>query len=104
MMGNFRMDETAFSIEAGIIPNAILDVFYLISKIKENSNSDDNNTWNISVSYLEIYNEQVYDLLEPSSKSSISLREDQEKGIVHVVGLSSIKVAWSRGLLYVMFR
>lgn len=38
-----------------------------------------------SCNYLQIYNEQVQDLLSPSSESSILIREDRD-GLVHVEG------------------
>ena len=38
-----------------------------------------------SCNYLQIYNEQVQDLLNPSSESSILIREDRD-GLVHVEG------------------
>jgi kinesin family protein 15 len=35
----------------------------------------------VKCSYLEIYNEQILDLLNPSSKQPLSIREDVRKGV-----------------------
>ncbi|KAK8444043.1 hypothetical protein SEVIR_9G072200v4 [Setaria viridis] len=47
-------------------------------------------TFEVSCSYLEVYNEVIYDLLERSS-GHLELREDPQHGIM-VAGLRSIKV------------
>ncbi|GAB2283040.1 Kinesin-like protein KIN-8B [Dionaea muscipula] len=51
-------------------------------------NSPDN--FEVSCSYLEVYNEVIYDLLEKSS-GHLELREDPDQGVT-VAGLRSIKV------------
>lgn len=43
------------------------------------------------MSYMEVYNEQVCDLLEPVNKN-LPLREDPDRGVVIVAGLSEFKV------------
>ena len=69
----------------GIIPRSVTQIFQEIG-----SHSDKDFT--IKVSYLEIYNEQMFDLLsdsprDPSGGSTISIQDDS-KGEVHVKGLS----------------
>jgi kinesin family protein 6/9 len=69
----------------GIIPRSVTQIFQEIG-----SHSDKDFT--IKVSYLEIYNEQMFDLLsdrarDPSGGSTISIQDDA-KGEVHVKGLS----------------
>lgn len=39
------------------------------------------------MSYLEIYNENIRDLLQPSS-GTLDLREDAKSGVIQVAGLS----------------
>ena len=39
------------------------------------------------MSYLEIYNENIRDLLNPSS-DTLDLREDSKTGVIQVAGLS----------------
>ena len=69
------------SPKKGLIPRAIENIF---KYIENNSNSD--TTFIIRVSYLQIYNESIDDLLK-SEKKHLSIRESQKKGI-YVEGLS----------------
>lgn len=73
----FSMQGTATS--PGVIPLAITDIF---SYIRENPGRE----FLLRVSYLEIYNEKIYDLLTPASISGqqqeeIKLREDSRRGV-----------------------
>jgi hypothetical protein len=45
----------------------------------------------IKISYMEIYNENVNDLLEPSKKN-LKILEDKSKGEIVVDGLSKFEV------------
>ncbi|KAL6474748.1 hypothetical protein MHYP_G00157880 [Metynnis hypsauchen] len=62
----------------GVIPRAVREVFQLV-RIQER----DQDEWEFSVgmSYLEIYNEKVLDLLSPSSQD-LPIREDKDKNII----------------------
>ena len=73
----FSMQGTATS--PGVIPLAITDIF---SYIRENPNRE----FLLRVSYLEIYNEKIYDLLSQSTpgqaqEQEIKLREDAKRGV-----------------------
>lgn len=74
----FSMQGTALS--PGVIPLAITDIF---SYIREHPSRE----FLLRVSYLEIYNERIYDLLSPSSlaggqqQEEIKLREDSRRGV-----------------------
>jgi len=73
----FSMQGTASS--PGVIPLAITDIF---SYIRENPNRE----FLLRVSYLEIYNEKIFDLLSQSTPGvvedqDIKLREDPKRGI-----------------------
>ena len=73
----FSMQGTANS--PGVIPLAITDIF---SYIRENPNRE----FLLRVSYLEIYNEKIYDLLSQSTpggqpQEEIKLREDSKRGV-----------------------
>ena len=73
-----------FSYEAnspsrGILPRALEDVFKFIQ-------SDSGAKFNVRVSYLQIYNEVISDLLK-NDRSSLLIREEKRKG-VFVEGLS----------------
>ena len=96
MMGNSRHDDASENAEAGIIPNALSDVFSLINARKKTSVCGE--TWSVCVSFMEVYNEQVYDLLEATGKV-LSVREDQERGVVVVAGLTEQKVECAESVL-----
>ena len=73
----FSMQGTANS--PGVIPLAITDIF---SYIRENPNRE----FLLRVSYLEIYNEKIFDLLSQSTPGvvedqDIKLREDPKRGV-----------------------
>ncbi|KAF2158884.1 hypothetical protein M409DRAFT_30670 [Zasmidium cellare ATCC 36951] len=72
----FSMQGTANS--PGVIPLAITDIF---SYIRENPSRE----FLLRVSYLEIYNEKIYDLLSQSTpgvqQEEIKLREDSKRGV-----------------------
>lgn len=55
----------------------------------------------VLISYLEVYNEQIHDLLEP--KGPLTIREDPEKGVV-VPGLSFHQPASAAQLLEMLTR
>eukprot|EP01038_Epipyxis_sp_PR26KG_P010531 gene10531-14148_t len=90
MLGNTRADDASSNGEAGIIPNAVKDLFDGIETKKKCAGFGE--TWQVTLSYVEVYNEQVYDLLEPTGKV-LSVREDQERGIVVVAGSTEQVVA-----------
>jgi hypothetical protein len=50
-----------FSETNGIIPNLIMQLFNIYNN---NQNSEENNNLLIKCSYIQVYNEQIYDLLE----------------------------------------
>ena len=91
MLGNTRADEAASNAEAGIIPNAVTDLFNQIDK-KKSTGLEIGEEWSVNVTFVEVYNEQVYDLLETSGKI-LYVREDQKEGIVAVAGVTERKVA-----------
>ncbi|KAK8967836.1 Kinesin-like protein FLA10 [Platanthera guangdongensis] len=70
--------------DPGLMVLSLNTIFELIKKDKCSDKIE------VSCSYLEVYNEVIYDLLEKSS-GHLELREDPEHGIV-VAGLRSIKV------------
>ncbi|KAK6217411.1 kinesin motor domain-containing protein [Colletotrichum tabaci] len=62
--------------EVGIIPNICQDMFKRITALQE----DKNLRCTVEVSYLEIYNERVRDLLNPSTKGNLKVREHPSTG------------------------
>ncbi|EEF33489.1 Chromosome-associated kinesin KIF4A, putative [Ricinus communis] len=72
----------------------VLSLHAIFDLIKKDKSSDE---FEVSCSYLEVYNEVIYDLLEKSS-GHLELREDPEQGII-VVGLRCIKVQSANKIL-----
>ncbi|OAA71544.1 kinesin family protein [Cordyceps fumosorosea ARSEF 2679] len=62
--------------EVGIIPNICQDMFSRIDQIQ----ADATTKCTVEVSYLEIYNERVRDLLNPSTKGNLKVREHPSTG------------------------
>jgi len=62
--------------EYGIIPKICQDMFERIQGLQ----SDKNYGCTVEVSYLEIYNERVRDLLNPSNKGNLRVREHPSTG------------------------
>ncbi|KAL6521577.1 Kinesin-like protein KIN-8B [Orobanche gracilis] len=81
--------------DPGLMVLSLNTIFDLIEK---DNTSDD---FEVSCSYLEVYNEVIYDLLEKSS-SHLELREDPEQGII-VAGLRSIKVNSADKILELLY-
>ena len=62
--------------EAGVIPRICKNMFERITEIQK----DKNLTCTVEVSYLEIYNERVRDLLNPATKGNLKVREHPSTG------------------------
>ena len=78
MFGDIYCQNEPKDIEPGLIILAVKDIFWKIEiQINENRNLE----FKIKLSYLEIYNEQVKDLLVDTSENLMIL-EDQIKGVV----------------------
>ncbi|EFR02253.1 kinesin-II subunit [Nannizzia gypsea CBS 118893] len=63
--------------EAGVIPKICKEMFQRISGMQV---ADKNLTSTVEVSYLEIYNERVRDLLNPANKGNLKVREHPSTG------------------------
>ncbi|TVY29216.1 Kinesin-like protein [Lachnellula hyalina] len=62
--------------EAGVTPMICQDMFERIGELQQ----DKNLRCTVEVSYLEIYNERVRDLLNPSTKGNLKVREHPSTG------------------------
>ncbi|KAF1959111.1 kinesin-domain-containing protein [Byssothecium circinans] len=62
--------------DAGIIPMICQDMFERIKEMQK----DKNLSCTVEVSYLEIYNEKVRDLLNPTTKGNLKVREHPSTG------------------------
>ena len=93
MMGSERIDnERATGAEGsnsicGIIPLTLIDIFTGL-KEKQQEATLPNEQWKLSVSFLEVYNEKIRDLLEPNG-INLPVQEDPKAGLVGVGRLST---------------
>jgi kinesin family member 15 len=71
--------------DKGIIPRAFECIFNHLESLAEEETGESKVEYLVRTSYLEIYNEQIMDLLNPASHS-LYIREDINKG-VYVQGL-----------------
>ncbi|TKA73725.1 hypothetical protein B0A49_07448 [Cryomyces minteri] len=65
-----------YGVEEGVIPKICRDMFERIEGLQ----TDRNLGCTVEVSYLEIYNERVRDLLNPSTKGNLKVREHPSTG------------------------
>ena len=70
---------------SGIIIRAVKDLLEQTEQRKKFTRSGE--VWITSFCFMEVYNEQVYDLLQYTGKT-LSIREDADKGVIQVTGLS----------------
>nr|XP_006816577.1 PREDICTED: kinesin-like protein KIF18A-like [Saccoglossus kowalevskii] len=77
----------------GVMFNTMVELYKRIDSIKEEK------TCNIAISYLEVYNENIRDLLNPGMP--LAVREDSTKGVV-VSGLSLHQPSSAEDLLHML--
>jgi kinesin family protein 1 len=75
--------------DIGIIPRTCSELFNRINRIAE-ANTEQL-THRVEVSYIEIYNEKVRDLLNPKNKGNLKVREHPSTG-PYVEDLSRVAV------------
>ena len=75
--------------DIGIIPRIITDLF---ARIEDEQNRDKEAKFSVSVSFLEIYNEELKDLFSPKPANGEPLKIREENGKVRVAGLEEINV------------
>ncbi len=77
---------------SGIVPQSISDIFCGIESRQLSAQRRE--TWRVSMSYLEVYNEQILDLLSPNpGKKNLKVCEDATRGVVKVSGLTEKAVS-----------
>ena len=98
-----RRGEEEKQSQRGLIQRTFERVFNLVERSATvGSASGTKVESNCSCNYLQIYNEQVQDLLNPSSESTVLIREDRD-GLVHVEGAKA-EVLTSAQQAYKMFQ
>ncbi|KAL0789892.1 hypothetical protein Bca101_006138 [Brassica carinata] len=96
MLGDIEGGTRRHSVNCGMTPRVFEFLFSRILKEKE-VRKEENLHFTCRCSFLEIYNEQILDLLDPSS-NNLQLREDHKKGI-HVENLKEIEVSSARDVI-----
>jgi kinesin family member 22 len=74
----------------GLIPRTIKTIFKLFEEKKKTNEKFKNDNFDFEISYLEIYNEKVYDLLELKEKECL-IREDINHNII-IKNLKIVKI------------
>lgn len=64
--------------EYGIIPRVIRTMF---ESIENQENQDNNRTYRVRIQYLEIYGEELRDLLDQNSSTKVTIRETPAGGV-----------------------
>ncbi|KAG0468921.1 hypothetical protein HPP92_018249 [Vanilla planifolia] len=96
MLGDIEEGMHTNGVNSGITPRVFGYLFSRIQKEKENQ-SYKKLHFTCRCSFLEIYNEQILDLLDPSS-INLQIREDAKRG-VHVENLKEYEVSSPRDVI-----
>ncbi|KAF5727235.1 hypothetical protein HS088_TW22G00924 [Tripterygium wilfordii] len=101
MLGEIDDLEVKPSPHRGMTPR-IFEFLFARIQAEEESRRDEKLKYNCKCSFLEIYNEQIADLLDPSS-TNLLLREDIKKG-VYVENLSEFEVCTVSDILKLLIQ
>ncbi|GAB2234913.1 hypothetical protein Drorol1_Dr00004184 [Drosera rotundifolia] len=96
MLGDIEGGTRRHSVNCGMTPRVFEYLFSRIQKEKE-ARRDEKLRFTCRCSFLEIYNEQILDLLNPSS-INLQIREDLKKG-VYVENLTELEVTSAREVM-----
>ena len=104
-MGSEAHIEPEASSQTGLIPRFITDFFLEMQRKKTDSDKGIEGSqvlldYSLKASFLEVYGEDVYDLLD-ANRESLPLREDSKGGIV-VVGLTNRSISNTAEALQVL--
>ncbi|EDW12322.2 kinesin-like protein KIF21A isoform X1 [Drosophila mojavensis] len=82
-------DHTSGDYQLGIIPRAIRHIFAGIEKLQHPEDSDTsatNSQFSVAVQFIELYNEDIIDLLDPFNKNSTFKIHESANGQITVAG------------------
>ncbi|CAI9785824.1 unnamed protein product [Fraxinus pennsylvanica] len=96
MLGDIEGGTRRHSVNCGMTPRVFEYLFSRIQKEKE-ARREEKLKFTCKCSFLEIYNEQILDLLDPSSVN-LQIREDIKKGI-YVENLNEVEVTSARDVI-----
>ncbi|XP_011692796.1 PREDICTED: kinesin-like protein KIF19 [Wasmannia auropunctata] len=85
------------SSNPGIMVRALNDIFLAAKKLS------DNTEFTVTMSYMEIYNENIRDLLNPNSRY-LDLRDDTRSGNVQVSGLTEVSTNSTEEVMQLLHR
>ncbi|KAJ4955937.1 hypothetical protein NE237_012720 [Protea cynaroides] len=101
MMGEIYEMDGKLNEYCGLTPR-IFEYLFMSIRAEEENRRDENLKYSCKCSFLEIYNEQITDLLEPSS-TNLQLREDMKKG-VYVENLTEHEVITVRDVVELLLQ
>jgi len=92
-MGSESLQSYSQSLQEnqGLIPRFMADIFCALGNIQSKEKQTTDDILNVSVSFLEVYGEEIHDLLDENQKS-LPIREDSN-GEVSVVGLRTVQIS-----------
>ncbi|CAN1251707.1 Kinesin-like protein KIN-12E [Linum perenne] len=96
MLGDIEGGTRRHSVHSGMTPRVFEYLFSRIQKEKD-VRHEEKLKFICKCSFLEIYNEQILDLLDPSS-NNLQIREDVKKG-VYVDNLKEVEVSTARDVI-----
>ncbi|KAM7528476.1 hypothetical protein LguiB_031886 [Lonicera macranthoides] len=96
MLGDIEGGTRRHSVNCGMTPRVFEYLFSRIQKERE-ARREEKIRYTCKCSFLEIYNEQILDLLDPSSLN-LQIREDTKKG-VYVDNLTEVEVTSARDVI-----
>lgn len=88
-MGTLGCDDNKLIEEWGVIPTAINDMF---KHIIQSNNSTEDEEWRLQTSFIEIYNEEIKDLLDPHTTKVLNIRENPKNADGSSCGGSTIGI------------
>ncbi|KAF6172213.1 hypothetical protein GIB67_024835 [Kingdonia uniflora] len=101
MMGEIQEVDGQLNHDSGMTPR-IFEYLFTRIRAEEENRRDENLKYSCKCSFLEIYNEHITDLLEPSS-TNLQLREDILKG-VHVENLTEYEVTTVKDVIELLLK
>jgi len=87
--GSADTDPATDESEAGVIPRALRSIFWALRTAKESSTKEHSFDYDVKVQFLEIYGDDIRDLLQenPSESPKLSIRDGKKNVEPEVIGI-----------------